>query len=100
MINKALGSIVKMLDDENDPDRKIVELVRMEDDGSLAISFVSVTKGMSPTMKMWHSKPGNPDFIDYQQRHGVTNSRRRSQITKELRNGEWREWQDKESDWS
>jgi hypothetical protein len=43
--------------DESEPDTKIVETVRMEDDGSLAISNVCVSIGISPGMSMWHSKP-------------------------------------------
>ena len=88
-----------MTTDESEPDTKIVELVTMEADGSLAISHATVSKNMSPGMKMWHSKPGMPDFIDYQKRHGVSNSRQRSKITKELRDGVWTEWQEKEGDW-
>ncbi len=85
--HETVESEVEMFD-ENEPDTKIVEIVRMEEDGSLALSHVCLTKGMSPGMKMWHSKPGSPDFIDYQQRHGVTKPKqdKQSPITTALTN--------------
>lgn len=90
-----------MVNSDDEPDKKIIENVSMNDDGTLTISFASMMKGVSPGMKVWHAEPGSSDFIEFQNRHGVTKPGQESTITKELRAGKWAEHQVKEgTDWS
>ncbi len=85
--------------DSEETEKTIIEIVAMEDDGSLNISHVSLMKDVSPGMNMWVAQPGTHDFIEFQNRHGVTKPGQRSTIKKELRAGEWHENQVKEGDW-
>jgi hypothetical protein len=89
-----------MRDDDSELEQRITEFVTMKEDGSLEIGYLIVEPGISPGHSLWTSKPGCPDFIEFGTRHGVTKPGQTSTIRKELRNGEWREWQEKEGDWN
>ncbi len=82
-----------------EPDRDISESARMNEDGTLACTYLIVQPGVSPGHSMWTAKPEHSDFNDIKSRHGLTKPGQMSTIYKELRNGVWKEWQEKEGDW-
>lgn len=83
-------------ENEPEPDERIVETVRMENDGSLELGYLHFSKEISPCIKQWHAAPGSHDFIDFGTRHGVTKPGQQSVFTRDLRNGVWTEKMERE----
>jgi hypothetical protein len=82
--------------DPTEPEQRIVESARMNEDGTLDC----YQPGYSTAHSIRTSEPENPDFEELKAKHGLTKSGQGSTITKELRDGVWKEWQEKEGDWS
>ncbi|HEY9731726.1 MAG TPA: hypothetical protein V6C89_07430 [Drouetiella sp.] len=86
--------------DHTEAEQRIAESARMNDDGTLGCTYVIVQPGMSPGHSIWTAEPQDPDFEEIKSRHGITKPGQRSTIIKELRDGVWKEWQEKEGDWT
>jgi hypothetical protein len=67
-----------------EPDQAIIEVVKMLDNGTLEICHgVTMRNGPRPAITGWTSEPGDPDFVEFATRHGVTKPGQVSTIRKD-----------------
>ncbi len=83
-----------------EPEQRITEFARMNPDCTIEVGYLIVQPGISPGHSLWTSGRSDKDYEDVKERHGIKKPGQSSTIYKELRNGVWKEWQEKEGDWT